>query len=46
MVSIGVAGWSTKADSDTQLMASADEALFKAKNSGRNRVVVRAFCGA
>jgi diguanylate cyclase (GGDEF)-like protein len=45
-VSIGVAGWFDQQDSDTQLIANADEALFKAKNTGRNRVVVRAFRGA
>jgi diguanylate cyclase (GGDEF)-like protein len=44
-VSIGVASWFDQPDSATQLVADADDALYKAKNSGRNRVVVRAFRG-
>ena len=42
-VSIGVASWFHQPDSATQLVAEADEALYKAKGTGRNRVVVRAF---
>jgi diguanylate cyclase (GGDEF)-like protein len=42
-ISVGVAAWFDQPDSGTQLVADADEALYKAKNSGRNRVVVRAF---
>jgi diguanylate cyclase (GGDEF)-like protein len=42
-VSIGIAAWFDQPESETQLVANADEALLKAKSSGRNRVVVRAF---
>lgn len=42
-VSVGVASWFDQPHSATQVIADADEALYKAKNSGRNRVVVRAF---
>lgn len=42
-VSIGVASWFDQAHSATQLVADADEALYEAKNGGRNRVIVRAF---
>lgn len=42
-VSIGVAAWFDQPDSATRLIADADEALYKAKETGRNRVVVRAF---
>jgi diguanylate cyclase (GGDEF)-like protein len=42
-VSVGIAAWFEQPDSGTQLVADADEALLKAKNTGRNRVVVRAF---
>jgi diguanylate cyclase (GGDEF)-like protein len=42
-ISVGVAAWFDQPNSATQLIADADEALYKAKSSGRNRVVVRAF---
>jgi diguanylate cyclase (GGDEF)-like protein len=42
-VSVGVASWFEQPNSDTQLIANADGALYKAKDGGRNRVVVRAF---
>jgi diguanylate cyclase (GGDEF)-like protein len=42
-VSIGVASWFEQPDSVTQLIADADAALYKAKETGRNRTVVRAF---
>jgi diguanylate cyclase (GGDEF)-like protein len=42
-VSLGVAEWFDQPDSATRLIADADDALYKAKDSGRNRVVVRAF---
>ncbi len=38
-VSIGVAGYETANDSARTLLKRADEALYKAKKSGRNRVV-------
>jgi two-component system cell cycle response regulator len=41
-ISVGVAAWYDQPDSATQLIAGADEALYKAKGGGRNRVVVRA----
>ncbi len=41
-ISVGVAAWFDQADSATKLISDADEALYKAKGSGRNRVVVRA----
>ena len=38
-VSVGVASWpSSKADTVDQLMETADRALYRAKNGGRNRV--------
>jgi diguanylate cyclase (GGDEF)-like protein len=40
--SIGVASWFDQPDSLRQLIADADQALYKAKGAGRNRVVVRA----
>jgi diguanylate cyclase (GGDEF)-like protein len=42
-VSIGVAQLFDQPDSPAHLIADADEALAKAKERGRNRVVVRAF---
>jgi two-component system cell cycle response regulator len=41
-VSVGVAYWFDQPDSATQLIADADAALYKAKEAGRNRVVVHA----
>ncbi len=38
-VSVGVAGFVDHADATTQLIAEADAALYRAKRSGRNRVV-------
>jgi len=45
-VSVGVASWFDQPDSATRLVADADAALYKAKDAGRNRVVVRAVRGA
>jgi two-component system cell cycle response regulator len=45
-ISVGVASWFDQPDSGTQLVADADAALYKAKDAGRNRVVVRAARGA
>jgi diguanylate cyclase (GGDEF)-like protein len=39
-VSIGVAVWPTDGDDRLKLLQVADAALYRAKNSGRNRVVV------
>jgi diguanylate cyclase (GGDEF)-like protein len=39
-ISLGVAGFSTKYKSQTQWLEAADKALYKAKQSGRNRVVL------
>jgi len=41
-ISIGVAGFPLNADSKDQLIQKADGALYKAKNTGRNKVVL---CG-
>lgn len=41
-ISIGVAGFPLNADSKDQLIQKADSALYKAKNGGRNKVVL---CG-
>jgi diguanylate cyclase (GGDEF)-like protein len=41
-VSVGIASWFDQPDSSKQLIIDADQALYKAKRAGRNRVVVRA----
>ena len=38
-VSLGVAAWASGHDTTSVLMKRADEALYRAKNTGRNRVV-------
>ena len=39
-VSLGVAGYSAKLDNQEKLIQAADQALYRAKSEGRNRVVV------
>jgi two-component system cell cycle response regulator len=41
-ISIGVASWLDQPDGAMKLISDADEALYEAKRSGRNRVVARA----
>jgi len=41
-ISIGVAGFSASVDSKRKLIKAADEALYRAKGEGRNRVIVAA----
>jgi two-component system cell cycle response regulator len=41
-ISVGVASLSTRLDDKAKLIAAADECLYLAKESGRNRVVVAA----
>ena len=38
-ISLGVAAFVDNADAQTQLISDADAALYRAKRSGRNRVV-------
>lgn len=45
-VSIGLAAWPTHANTASTLVAAADEAMYGAKTSGRNRVVVHAPVGS
>ena len=42
-VSIGVAGWSQEVTEWQRLIQNADEALYRAKQEGRNRVVIHAI---
>lgn len=44
-VSIGLAAWPTHANTASALVAAADTAMYGAKTSGRNRVVVHAPVG-
>ena len=39
-VSIGVSVWTSHVRSGTQLIRTADEALYRAKEQGRNRVIM------
>lgn len=41
-ISVGVAGFSASVDSKKKLIQAADEALYRAKGEGRNRVIVAA----
>ena len=40
-VSIGIASWPASADTIKEIILEADKALYEAKHSGKNRVVVR-----
>lgn len=42
-LSIGVADWSDKAEDVEKLLHRADQALYEAKNSGRNKIVSACF---
>ena len=40
-VSIGIASWPGSADTIKDIIGEADKALYEAKRSGKNRIVVR-----